>query len=55
MTMRIDPRKAAIAAAVLLPVSTAAAFDALSLLDARGRDDADDVATAVASAPTATD
>jgi len=55
MTMRIDPRKAAIAAAVLLPVSTAAAFDALSLLDARGRDDADDLATAVASAPTATD
>jgi len=55
MTMRIDPRKAAIAAAVLLPVSTATAFDALSLLDARGRDDADDLATAVASAPTATD
>ena len=53
--MQLTTAGAAIAAAMLLPISTATAFDALSLLDARGQDDADGATDVTESAPTVTE
>ncbi len=56
MTMRINTAAgAAIAAATLLPVSTATALDALSLLEARGQDDAEVTSDVTESAPSVTE